>query len=600
MEHQHFIVLINDILLILALSGVIIPALQRVRISPILGYLFCGLLIGPYSMGMLTETMPWVSWLAITDTKVISVLAELGVVFLLFMVGLKLSFSKLWALRRLVVGLGGLQFLITAFTISCIAFYFENSIETSILIGASFALSSTAIVMQLLMDRHMVSQLTGRVTFSVLLLQDLAVVPILVLVSFFGASVDGNGTSAVILLVQSLAVAVAVVLGILVFGKRLLRPLLYALSPAKNTEWLFAVSLFIVIGTAGLTQSFGLSAALGAFLAGVLIGETEYKHEIAVMLDPVKGVLMGIFFLSVGMSTNLAALLENPFWIVGSVLGIFLLKSTLFYPLALLFNIPHLQAIKSSIMLAQCGEFAFIIINLALMGNLLPEMDAQFFLLVATVSLLLTPATTKLSDFIAHIVKKRQSQAKENEDTTIPQQEGHIIIAGFGRVGRTLADILERRMLPYVAIDRDVAHVSNMRSQGYPVIYGNARRIDLWRRLHGDHAKAIVITIDDHDVSDAVLQALRKEWPLVPIIVRVKDTQSVEEYYRHGASVVVPETLEATLSLVHKLLDYYDVSPDMAQELTSQYRKEVLFYKHKNNDKNKTTAELKAELDLDI
>lgn len=597
MEHQHLIVLINDILLILALSGVIIPALQRLRVSPILGYLFCGLLIGPYSMGLLTATFPWVSWIAITDTATIALLAELGVVFLLFMVGLKLSFSKLWALRRLVAGLGGLQFILTAIVISAVAYYFENTIETSILIGASFALSSTAIVMQLLMDRHMVSQLTGRVTFSVLLLQDLAVVPILVLVSFFGAD-QAPGSNAVILLGQSLAVAIAVVLGILVFGKRLLRPLLYALSPAKNTEWLFAVSLFIVIGTAGLTQSFGLSAALGAFLAGVLIGETEYKHEIAVMLDPVKGVLMGIFFLSVGMSTNIGALLENPAWIIGSVIGIFILKSVLFYPLALLFKIPHLQAIKSSIMLAQCGEFAFIIINLALMGNLLPEVDAQFFLLVATVSLLLTPATTKLSDVIAHYVRSRHN--KRSEDTTIPQQEGHIIIAGFGRVGKTLADILERRMLPYVAIDRDVAHVSRMRAEGYPVIYGNARRIDLWRRLHGDHAKAIVITIDDHDVSDAVLQALRKEWPLVPIIVRVKDTQSIEEYYGHGASVVVPETLEATLSLVHKLLDYYDISPEMAQELTSQYRKEVLFYKHKTTAKDKNTAKLKAELDLDI
>ncbi len=579
MEHQNLIWhVVGDVLLILALSGVVIPALQRFRVSPILGYLFCGLLIGPYSMGLLTETMPWANLFAITDVGMIHVLAELGVVFLLFMVGLKLSFSKLWELRRLVLGLGGLQVVITGLVISVIALQFGNTIETSILVGASLALSSTAIVMQVLMDRHMISQLTGRISFSVLLLQDLAVVPILVMVSFFSAKTEGG--SAAILLMQSLMVAFAVVGGIFLFGKKLLRPFLYALSPAKNTEWLFAISLFIVIGTAGLTQSFGLSAALGAFLAGVLIGETEYKHEIGVMLDPVKGILMGIFFLSVGMSINVADLLANPMWVFLSVLGIFLIKMILFYPLALLFKVPHKQAMKSAIMLAQCGEFAFIIINLALMGNLLPEHDAQFFLLVAAVSLLLTPLTTKLSDVVAHFFDK--AKGEKSSEIAVPPMEGHILIAGFGRVGHTLADILERKMLPYVAIDKDVSHVSKLREEGYPVIYGNARRIDLWRRLHGDHAKAIVITIDDHEVSEAVLHSLRKEWPLVPIIVRVEDTKAVEDYYRHGASVVVPETLEATLSLVNKLLDYFDFTPEQAQELTNQYRKEVLFYKHKD------------------
>ncbi len=563
---------LGDILLILALSGVIIPVLQRARISSVLGYLVCGLLIGPYSLGLFTQSMPWVSAFVITDTNLIVLLAELGVVFLLFMIGLELTFSRLWELRKFVLGLGSLQIAVTGLIIFAIAMQFGNNLPISILIGAAFSLSSTAIIMQLLTEMHMMSRPTGRICFSVLLMQDLAVVPILVLLSMFLGHTEGHF---LLLLLKVLFSGVLVVVAIFVLGKLLLRPLLRILSPSKNAEWLLAVILFLVIGSSSLTYSFGLSAALGAFLAGLLIAETEYRHEIEVVIEPVKGILMGIFFLSVGMSIDVAAVLQYPFWLPASVIGIFVFKTMIFFPLALLFAIPKPQAAQAAVLLAQCGEFAFIIIGLAMVGGLLPEEHAQFFLLVAAVSLLVTPFTTRLAPLARRLVSSRVSE----EEIDIPPSAfcgNHIIIAGFGRVGQMLAKILEDQTIPYVAIDSDRVHVSLLYAEGYPVVVGNAKYSELWRRLNVENAKAAVITIDEYSATGPILKALRRQWPLLPIIVRVMDTQNLSAYYDEGATVVVPETLESTLQLARILLEETGVDAYEADNIIDKHRQEAL------------------------
>lgn len=575
-DHHNIWHVLSNILLILALSGVIIPVLQRAKISPVLGYLLCGLLIGPHGLGSFLDQAPWLTAFVITDSELITILAELGVVFLLFMIGLELTFSRLWEMRKLVLGLGSAQIVITGIVIFIIAHQFGNSLVTAILIGAAFALSSTAIVMQLLTERHMITLPVGRITFSVLLMQDLAVVPILVLVGTFAGPSEG---SVLLSLGKALLTAIFIVAAIIAAGKLLLRPTLKILSPSNNVEWLFAVVMFLVIGAATLTHSFGLSAALGAFLAGLLIAETEYRHEVETIIEPVKGVLMGIFFLSVGMATDISAALEHPVWLLFSVIGIFLIKALIFFPIALMFSVPRKHAAGSAVLLAQCGEFAFIVIGLALTGKLLPESDAQFFLLVASISLLVTPLTTRLAPLAERLAELGSRKSDDNEISIEPPEGNHVIIAGFGRVGQTLAKILEDQKIPYVAIDTNGTHVYNLHSSGYPVVFGNAKKIELWNKLNMSSAAAAVITIDDFTVTENMVRILRSRWPLIPVIVRVRNTQQLTQYYEAGATAVVPETLESTLQLVRTLMEEVGIEPQEASDIINKHRQEMLSWK---------------------
>ena len=580
-EQQHNIWgVFGDVLLILALSGLIIPVLQRARISPVLGYLLCGLLIGPHALGLLTDKWPFLSAVSITDMDLISILAELGVVFLLFTIGLELTFSKLWELRKLVLGLGTLQIILTMLVIFAIATLFDNTLPAAILVGAAFSLSSTAIIMQILTERHIVSRPIGRICFSVLLMQDMAVVPILVLVSTFAGHADGSIAA---LLMKAVLTAVLVIAAIFAAGKLLLRPTLRILSPSQNAEWLFAIVLFLVIGAAFLTHSFGLSASLGAFLAGLLIAETEYRHEVEVIIEPVKGLLMGIFFMSVGMATDIGAILQHPYWIPASVIGVFLIKAAIFFPLGLLFGISREQAAQAAVLLAQCGEFAFLVIGLAYAGGLIPEHNAHFFLLVAAVSLLITPITTRLAPIAGQLVDKSREDESGQHIPASGKEGNHVIIAGFGRVGQTLASVLEDQKIPYIAIDKDGSHIARFHKAGYPVIVGNARHKELWHKLGIEQAKAAVITIDDYTASKQILHFLRREWPLIPIIVRVKDTLKLDDYYELGATAVVPETLESTLQLVRTLLLETGTKQEEAANIIDKHRKEILASEKKSS-----------------
>ncbi len=573
---HHIWHVLGDILLILALSGLVIPFLQRAHISPALGYLLCGIVIGPHSLGLLQSNFPWISAIVITDLNLIQILAELGVIFLLFMIGLELTFSRLWDLRKLVLGLGGIQIVITGLVIFLIALQFNNSLSTSVLIGASFALSSTAIVMQILTEKHMITRPTGKICFSVLLMQDLTVVPILVLV---GSLSGQTGEHLLFTLFGAVATALVVVVAIIVSGKLMLRPILRVLSPSKNIEWLFAITLFLVIGSAYFTHSFGLSAALGAFLAGLLIAETEYRHEVEVIIEPVKGLLMGIFFLSVGMAINIAAISQYPFWLPVAVIGIFIIKTVTFYPFARIFGATKKHAAHASVLLAQCGEFAFIIIGLALAGKLLPEQDAQFLLLVASISLLITPLTAWLAPLAEKLVTIGETDHVGVNSDFENSEENHIIIGGFGRVGQTLAKILEDQKIPYHAVDNDGVVISKLRSKGFPVVFGDARKIDLWYRLNIDKASAAVLTIDDFTMTESIVRTLRQKWPLIPIVVRVPDIHHINEYYEAGATIVVPETLESTLNLAHTLLEQIGMEEDVAQDIVKKYRQNILSLK---------------------
>lgn len=384
----------SEILILLGIVGLTIPFLERMKISPVLGFLVCGLLAGPYglSVGLTSLGLPVEA--PIQDSAVIDSFGELGIMFLMFMIGLKLSWHDLWHMRLHIVGLGSCQIIITAFVIFMIAQAFGNDPVVSILLGACFALSSTAIVMQLFEERNMLHSPAGQVCFSILLMQDLAVVPILIMLNIFAAS---DSQSIPLLISQSLFIAFVTILAIYVWGLKFLKPLLKYLYADEKSEWLMSFVLFLLIGTAILTEAAGLSAALGAFLAGILLAETEYKERIESIIAPVKGLLLGVFFLSIGMIINPAVVFENPLWIGLSVLGIGILKATIAFLLCIAFRLKHKVAFQSAIMLGQSGEFVFVIVAMALAKGLLSESDSQFFMIVTALSMMVTPFVERLA-----------------------------------------------------------------------------------------------------------------------------------------------------------------------------------------------------------
>ncbi len=557
-----------------AIAGVVVPMLKRIHCSPVIGFLLCGALIGPYGLGRMAEEVKLLSPLVFDDIHAVRELGELGVIALMFMIGLELSFRRLIDLRRYVLGLGSLQILITGTVIGLIALQFGNSMESSLLIGASLALSSTAIVVQLLNDRHLMNREVGRVSFSVLLMQDMAVVPILVLLAAFSKNSDA---SLLLEVGKALAMAFLAVAGIFFLGKTLLRPALKMLRLSSHPEWLTAIVLFLVIGTAAVTQSAGLSAALGAFLAGLLIAETEYRHEVEVIFEPVKELLLGVFFLSIGMMIDVREVFNSPYWLFGSVIGIFVIKAALMFPLCLSFGIAKARALEVSIILAQGGEFAFLILSMALAADLIPVQDVQFFLLLTAISMLCSPIFSMLAPLAGrklYEAKQREYvRSSQDKDTTPPGL--HIIIAGFGRIGKVLGTILEKEMIPYVAIDQDGERVTRLRAKGYRVIYGDARKIQLWRRLKPETAAAVVITIDNHEAAVGILKAVRAEWPMLPIIIRAKDTAAMVNLYDLGANSVVPETLESSLQLASRLLTQLGLEEQEISDLIYRKRKQL-------------------------
>ena len=565
---QHLTQILQNILLFFGIAGIAVPLLQRLRMSPVLAYLLCGVLIGPFGLGALTERYPWLVAFTIKDIGTVQMLGELGIITLMFMIGLELSLGRLKELRHFIFGLGSAQVLVTALAIFCIATWFGNASEAAILLGASLALSSTAIVMKLLEEQHLANRRVGILCFSILLMQDLAVVPILVLASAFtGASQESIG----ITLLTSLAIGLCTVLAMMLLGKRILAPLLQTVSGARNAEWLAAFIVFFVIACAAITEAAGLSLALGAFLAGLLIAETEFKHEVEVIVSPLKGLLLGIFFLSIGMMINVGAIFHAPVLLALSVLGIFVLKAAVIFPLCLLFKVPGRQAAQAAVYLAQPGEFALLILGVALAGNLMPAQDVQFFLLVTALAMMVTPALFKIAPLAASVAERFSHTDSQTQEA--PQLgERIVIIAGFGRVGQLLAHALTAQQIGYIGFDHNAERVRALKSEGFRVIYGDAKKLALWHRLHSDDVIAAVIAIDDHSATRTILQSIRAEWPLLPVIVRAKDTADSAALYAFGANHVVAETLESSLSVARLLMQQVGTEEATIDSIIHQLR----------------------------
>ena len=560
---------LKETILFLALSGVLMPLLSRLRINPVLGFLSVGVLLGPYGLASLAGTWPALSLFTFARPEDVEFLAELGVIFLMFMIGLEMSVERLWSMRRLVFGLGGLQVALSAAAVGALALWFGNSIEAAVILGVVLAFSSTAIVMQLLIQRRELGTPLGQSTFAILLFQDLAVVPLLVLISILGAS-SGEGSFAS-LLGSAVVKGVLTVVLIYLIGRRVVRPLFHQITVEKQPDTFTALTLLTTLGVAALTWYAGLSMALGALLAGLIIAETEFRHEVEITIEPFKGLLMGLFFMSVGMGIDLRALLAEPLWIPLSVVGLLAMKALIIFVLLRVFGLSWGRSAEGGLLLGQGGEFAFIVIGMALALGLLERQVGQFMLIVVGVSMLVAPVVARLGQSLGDNIDRRAAPPAP-EDMEVGELGGHVIIAGYGRVGQMVGQMLAEQGVAFVAIENDAQLIAHQRKAGVPLVFGDASRPELLRKLRIDQARAVVLTMDHTAAAIHAVQGIRRLMPMMRIIARARDEKHALLLREAGASVVVPETLESSLKLTGWVLETLGVPPDAAMRLLEQER----------------------------
>ena len=549
---MHFETLnLREAMIFLVAAGVVVPLFNRLRVSPVLGFLIIGLLIGPHGLARFVDTAPWIGYAVINDLDGVRALAELGIVFLLFMIGLELSVDRLWAMRRMVFGLGGAQVVVTGAAIAMIASFFDNTLPAAMVLGAAFALSSTAIVMQLLAENRRMGTATGRTSFAILLFQDLAVLPILFLVGALAAQSDRSMLLAFAWAIGQALIAVAI---ILVIGRLVIRPLFRFVGSAASREMFLAFVLLVIIGTALATKHVGLSMALGAFLAGLLLAETEYRHAIEVDIEPFKGLLLGLFFVSVGTTIDITQVAAKPLWLIASVAGLFLVKVPIVYILARVFGEPRSVALEVGLLLGQGGEFAFLVVGMAFNLGLLSNETAQFMLIVTGLTMLVTPPVAHAARKVALVTEAREAQ-RGLRDVDLPSDlADHVIVVGYGRVGQLIGSVLDSQKVPHVGLDIDASLVANFRKKGAGVFYGDASQPDMLRKFAAERAAALVVTMDSPHAAELVVEAARRQWPDLTIYARARDVGHAKRLIAHGANHVIPETTEASLKLGEMVL----------------------------------------------
>ena len=548
MEHTSSLPFLRETLLFLTLAGIFIPLLQRLRINQVLGFLTIGVIVGPTGIALWADQLPWLTGLTFAGVQQVQALAELGVIFLMFLIGLELSAERMGAMWRWVFLGGGAQVLLSALAIGSMAYAFGNTAAVALMLGLVLSLSSTAVVMQLLTERRAMASAVGQATFSVLMLQDFAVVPLLILIDLLTRKSSAGMATLVTMTVLKSVGAVSL---IYLVGRRVVGPLFRVFAHRRQPEVFMALTLLVALGTAEITARAGLSMALGAFLAGLLLAETEYRHEVEVTVEPFKGLLMGVFFMSVGMGIDVREVARDHVWIILSVLGLMAIKATVVTGIFRIGGRTWGQAVEGGLLLAQGGEFAFIVVGYAASAGLLKAEVAQFMLLVVSLSLMITPLVARLGHWLGHKMDAPSSAASDaTAAPDLPQGlSGHVVIAGFGRVGQLLAQVLTQQRVPYVAIEHDAHVAARLRQQGHPVFYGNAARPELLRKLQTDQAAALLITMDQPAAAMHAVTAARQEYPNLPIYVRSRDEQHARELREVGATAVVPETLEAGLQL---------------------------------------------------
>jgi CPA2 family monovalent cation:H+ antiporter-2 len=495
-------------------------------------------------------------------------MAEFGVVFLLFMIGLELSFQRLRALARYVFGLGSLQVVVSGILIGGIAWTLGSTVEAASIIGGGLALSSTALVLQLLVEKGERATRFGQVSFAILLLQDIAVVPLLILVILLGQG-EGSFITAVGGATLRAAVALVLVVGI---GRLILRPIFRIIAGTKSSELFVATTLLTVLGTAWLLSLGGLSMALGAFLAGLLLSETEYRHQVEADIRPFRGILLGLFFMTVGMSINIPLIGAQMGQIAIILAALLIGKSIITGILCRGFGLPFSVSLRTGMLLSQGGEFGFILFASASALGVVPVETAQMLLAVIVLSMVATPAMAYLGNRGFRFFAAREREPSTGVDEISDDLEDHVVIAGFGRVGQTVANVLSAGGIPFVALDLDADRVSKCRRIGMPVFFGDASRIDVLKAAGAERARGAVITIDQPDTASLLVAALKQYAPDLEIFVRARDLSHSRELEEAGATAVVPEIIEASLQLGGIVMDSMGATPDEVATIIEDLR----------------------------
>ncbi|MEM6848068.1 MAG: cation:proton antiporter [Pseudomonadota bacterium] len=570
MDHEaaHHIPFLKEALIFLVSAGVVVPILQRLGLNSILGYMVAGIAVGPFGLVSLFDTLFGIHTQMVTiyDIEGVRRVAELGVVFLLFVIGLELSVSRLWALRRLVFGAGGAQVGVTSLVIAgcCLAFGLPTA--AAVAIGVSLALSSTAIVVQMLIQRGRLASPSGQLMFAILLLQDLAVVPVLLIIKLL-APQEGSLLQSLVISVGFACVAIP---AIMILGPKVLGPVMQFIGARRDRDMFTAAALLIILSLASLTAALGLSLALGAFLAGLVFSDTEFRHQLEAEIAPFKGLLLGLFFLGVGMGIDPRIVFNEALTIGAIVIGLMALKAVIIIVIALAFGQSRAIAVDAGLMLSQAGEFSLVGIALALTLGVVPGPIGGILVAAVSMSMALTTALAVPIRRISSALEPKghlTTQSLENSPA-----EGHVVIAGFGRVGASIGAMLDLQRIPYAALELDPLTVSNARAKGLPVHFGDARRADILAAAHASSAIAIVLTMDSAAANGAVLQAIRREGIMVPVVVRARDSGQAHALYAQGADSVVLEAFEASLQMGEETLVAAGLPREAAHDLVAERR----------------------------
>jgi CPA2 family monovalent cation:H+ antiporter-2 len=536
----------TDALVVLGTAGIVVPLVRRFGFSPVLGYLGAGAILGPLALGSFKDEVPFLRWVTVVDAKNVSDFADLGVVFLLFLIGLELSYERLLTMRRLVFGLGSLQVVLSAAVIGGVVAFAGVPPAAAVIVGSCLSLSSTAIVIEVLSNQRRMATATGRASFSILLAQDMAVVPILMFVAILGNGMGGSVINGIILAVVQAAAALAF---IVIVGRLLLRPLFRMVAATGTSELFVAAIMFVIVSTGVAANLAGLSMALGAFVAGLLLAETEYRKAIETTIEPFKGLLLGVFFFTVGMNIDFRELAREPVWLLASVTGLIGIKAIIIIGLARKFRVPMPAAIETGLLLGPGGEFAFVVIGGATVLQLVSARTASFTLAVTSLTMVLIPLLANAGRRLASRI-----DAKKPLDAALlvappTGAGGRALVVGHGRVGQVVCDMLERHAFPFVAIDRDPAAVAAYRRRGREVYYGDAANPAFLKSCGVMDAAAVIVTIHGQAVIGEIVRAVRAMRPEMLIVSRARDATHARQLYAIGVTDAVPETIEASLQL---------------------------------------------------
>lgn len=539
--------------LFLFAAVVAVPVAARLGIGAVLGYLLAGIAIGPWGLGF------------ISDVQEILHFSELGVVFLMFLIGLELNPSKLWQLRRSIFGVGAAQVVFSALILAGLLMLTEFSWQAALVGGIGLAMSSTAMALQLMRDKGMNRSESGQLGFSVLLFQDLAVIPALALVPLLAGNSDEH------LDWMKVGMKVLAFAGMLLGGRYLLRPLFRFIAASGVREVFTAAALLLVLGSALFMDALGFSMALGTFIAGVLLAESEYRHELESAIEPFKGLLLGLFFISVGMALNLGVLYTHILWVVMSVAVLVAVKMLVLYVLSRIYGLRNSERLQFSGVLSQGGEFAFVLFSTASSQRLFHDDQMALLLVTVTLSMMTTPLVMKGIDKL--LARQFNSPDETDEKPYVEDDQPQVIIVGFGRFGQVIGRLLMANKMRITVLERDISAVNLMRRYGYKVYYGDATQVDLLRAAGAQAAKSIVITCNDPEDTMKIVHLCQQNFPQLEILARARGRVEAHELLQAGVKQFSRETFSSALELGRKTLMSLGMHPHQAQRAQLHFRR---------------------------